>query len=110
MKDYFLRFITGRIGVYRSFLLHFILVYILGISVIVGLDSLFPNTIPILFGLSIFGVFVSVAFIGSILSAVRTLVSGGERFIHRIFSGLIIVLLIVFVYYTIEDLVFLFVW
>ena len=109
MKKYFLRFITGGIGVYRSFFLHFILVYILGISVILGLDNLYPNTIPVVPGLSIFGVFVGIAFVGTILSAVRTLVSGGERFINRILSGLVIVLMIVFLYYMIEDLAHLFV-
>ena len=104
MKEYFLRFITGRIGVYRSFFIHFMLVYILGISLFLGLDNLFPNTIPVVPGLSIFVVLVSMALFGTMLSAVRTLVSGGEPFYHRIFSGLVIVLLIFFLYYWIMDL------
>jgi hypothetical protein len=104
MKEYFVRFITGRVGVYRSFFLHFILVYILGISVLLGLDSLFPDAIPVVPGISILFLFVGIAFVGTSLSAVRTLVSGGERFIHRTFSGLVIVLMIVFLSVTIKDL------
>lgn len=104
MKEYFLRFITGRIGVYRSFFLHFILVYILGISLLLGIDNLFSITIPLIPGLSIFLLFVGIAFVGTMVSAVRTLVSGGELLFHRIFSGLVIPLLIVFLYYIILDL------
>ncbi len=48
MKEYFLRFITGRIGVYWSFFNHFILVYILGLNLLLWLDYLkmiddYPN-------------------------------------------------------------------
>ena len=104
MKEYFVRFITGRVGVYRSFFLHFVLGYILLISVTVGLDILFPNTIPFLPGVFIFVVFLGIAFIGAIFSAFRTLVNNGEPTIHRVLSGLVMLLMFVFLFFVIEDL------
>ena len=40
MKEYFLRLITGRINVYRSFFLHFVLVLIMWIPLILVLEYL----------------------------------------------------------------------
>jgi len=109
MKEYFLRFITGRIGVFWSFFNHFILLYLLGFNLFLLLDDKMIDDYPsfLLLFLRIFFfcfvLLVGIAFVGTMVSAVRTLVSGGEPFFHRIFSGLVIVLLSVLLYYTIVD-------
>ena len=104
IKEYFVRFITGKVGVYRSFFLHFVFSYILLISLTVGLDILFPNTIPFLPSVFIFVIFLSIAFIGTFFSAFRTLVNSGEPSIHRVVSGLVMLLMFVFLFFSIEDL------
>ena len=138
MKEYFFRLITGRIDVYRSFFLHFVLVLIMWVPLILVLDYLdehhplnYSNLGHLYTARTVYYFYfllLVIGFVGAMVSAVRTLVSGGEPFFPfippsevlggdmkehrwrivnstflRIFSGLVIVLLSVWLYYLIVE-------
>ncbi len=105
MKEYFGKFITGKVGVYRSFFLHFVLVCVLGTLLLLGMDILFPKQLPVLPSLVVLIVFLGIAGVGTARSAFRTLRSAEERVVHRISSGLVLILIAIFGFYTVVDVV-----
>ena len=104
MKEYFWRFITGKINVYRSFILHFVLVNILGQFLFLGLDNLFPKELPVQPVISFLLILLGITSVGAVWSALRTLNSGEERVFHKISSGLILILMTVIWFYVIKDI------
>ena len=104
MKNYFVKFIKGEIDIYRSFFLHFLVAYVAGVALLVSVGSLLPDYVSVGIGLPIFAIIVLVAFVGTFFSALRTVFSGKDSLLRKLFSCLVISMLFAFLFYGIEDL------
>jgi len=95
-------FIQGRIGICRSFFLVFTPTYICSCLILVALKP------PIAIGMPLFFVIVGGTVVGTGLSAFRTVTSSDEGIRHRIFAGILGLIVIGFVYGSLYDLKILF--
>ena len=86
------KFIQGQVGICRSFFLVFVPTYICSCLILVVLKP------PIAIGMTLFFIVVGGTVVGTGLSAFRTVTSSDEGIRHRIFAGVLGLIVIGFVY------------
>ena len=96
------KFIQGQVGICRSFFLVFTPTYICICLILVVLKP------PIAIGMPLFFVLVDGTVVGTGLSSFRTVTSSDEGIRHRIFAGVLGLIVIGFVYGSLYDLKMLF--
>lgn len=111
LKADFIDFITGRVGIYRSFFVYFSLSLVVVVSFLSSFGDLrmiFPvdlwMIIPVGFkSFMVYFIYCCIAILvpgmttfGTVWSVLRTLLSKEVKLIHKISSGLIAILLAIF--------------
>ena len=96
------KFIQGQVGICRSFFLVFVPTYICSCLILLALKP------PIAIGITLFFIVIGVTVVGTGLSVFRTVTSADEGIRHRIFAGVLGLIVIGFVYGSLYDLKMLF--